>query len=179
MNELERIKELTKILDNANYEYYVLANPTLTDQEFDKYLRELESLEARHSEYDNPNSPTKRVGGMVIEKFQKIKHQIPMLSLPDVFSEEEIIAFDKRIRDAGITPEYVCELKIDGVSVSIRYENGIFKSGATRGDGITGEDISHNVRTIRSVPMHLKEDVSIEVRGEIYMPKESLVKVIL
>ena len=177
MNELERIKELTKILDNANYEYYVLANPTLTDQEFDKYLRELESLEARHSEYDNPNSPTKRVGGMVIEKFQKIKHQIPMLSLPDVFSEEEIIAFDKRIRDAGITPEYVCELKIDGVSVSLRYENGIFKSGATRGDGITGEDISHNVRTIRSVPMHLKEDVSIEVRGEIYMPKESLVKV--
>ena len=94
MNELERINELTKILDNANYEYYVLATPSLTDQEFDKYLRELEILEARHPEYDNTNSPTKRVGGMVIDKFKKIKHQIPMLSLPDVFSEEEIIKFD-------------------------------------------------------------------------------------
>ena len=176
MNEIERITELTKILDEANYEYYVLSNPSLSDQEFDKYLRELELLEARHPEYQNENSPTKRVGGMIIDKFKKIKHQIPMLSLPDVFNEEEIIAFDKRIRNEGITPEYVCELKIDGLSVSLRYENGNFISGATRGDGVTGEDITHNVRTIKTVPMRLKQDVTIEVRGEIYMPKESLIK---
>lgn len=176
MNEIERITELTKILDEANYEYYVLSNPSLSDQEFDKYLRELELLEARHPEYQNENSPTKRVGGMIIDKFKKIKHQIPMLSLPDVFNEEEIIAFDKRIRNEGITPEYVCELKIDGLSVSLRYENGNFISGATRGDGVTGEDITHNVRTIKTVPMRLKQDVTIEVRGEIYMPKDSLIK---
>ena len=176
MNELDRIEELTKLLEKANYEYYVLSNPSISDQEFDKYLRELELLEERHPEYQNENSPTKRVGGTIIDKFKKIKHQIPMLSLPDVFNEEEIIAFDKRIRNEGITPEYVCELKIDGLYVSLRYENGRFISGATRGDGVTGEDITHNVRTIKTVPMQLKQDVTIEVRGEIYMPKEALNK---
>ena len=174
MNPEERIKELVKILEKANYDYYVLANPTITDQEFDKYLRELEKLEEAHPEFASENSPTKRVGGEVIDKFKKIKHQIPMLSLPDVFSEEEIILFDERIRKSGYNPEYVCELKIDGLSVSLHYDNGVFKTGATRGDGITGEDITHNVRTIRTVPMNLKRPETIEVRGEIYMPREVL-----
>ncbi len=176
MNDLERIKYLTDILNKANYEYYVLDNPTISDQEFDKYLRELEELENKHPEYDNVNSPTKRVGGMVIDKFEKIKHNIPMMSLPDVFSIDEIIDFDSKIKAQGFNPEYVCELKIDGLSVSLHYENGVFKTGATRGDGVTGEDITHNVRTIKTVPMKLQKDISIEVRGEIYMSKKTLEK---
>lgn len=176
MNDLERIKYLTDILNKANYEYYVLDNPTISDQEFDKYLRELEELENRHPEYNNVNSPTKRVGGMVIDKFEKIKHNIPMMSLPDVFSIDEIIDFDSKIKAQGFNPEYVCELKIDGLSVSLHYENGVFKTGATRGDGVTGEDITHNVRTIKTVPMKLQKDISIEVRGEIYMSKKTLEK---
>ena len=172
----ERINWLRKNLEEANYNYYVLDNPTITDQEFDKYLRELETLETKYPELDDKNSPTKRVGGMVIDKFQKIRHQIPMLSLPDVFNEEEIEAFDERIRKEGFNPVYVCELKIDGLSVSLHYENGKFVSGATRGDGVIGEDITHNVRTIKTVPMTLKSPVTIEVRGEIYMGKETLSK---
>ena len=172
----QRMEELANILEEANYNYYVLDNPTITDQEFDSYLRELETLEEKYPEYADPNSPTKRVGGMVIDKFKKIKHQIPMLSLPDVFNEEEIIAFDERIRKSGFNPEYVCELKIDGLSVSLHYDNGVFITGATRGNGVVGEDITHNVRTIKTVPMKLKKDVTIEVRGEIYMPRETLAK---
>ena len=171
-----RIDELRNILNEANYNYYVLDNPTITDQEFDAYLRELENLEAKYPEYDDANSPTKRVGGMVIDKFSKITHKIPMLSLPDVFNEDEIREFDERIRKSGFNPEYVCELKIDGLSVSLRYENGKFISGATRGNGVEGEDITHNVRTIKTVPMIIKDNVSIEVRGEIYMGKETLAK---
>lgn len=179
MNEVEaklRIQELVKILDEANYNYYVLDTPTITDQEFDKYLRELEILEERYPQFVLKNSPTTRVGGMVIDKFQKITHSIPMLSLPDVFSEEEIVSFDERIRKSGVKPEYVCELKIDGLSVSIHYENGEFITAATRGNGVVGEDISHNVQTIKSVPMRLRDAVTIEVRGEIYMSRETLVK---
>jgi len=176
MEPQERIKELVKILEEANYNYYVLDNPTITDQEFDQLLRELEVLEEKYPEFASKNSPTKRVGGMVIDKFQKVTHTIPMLSLPDVFSEEEIVAFDERIRKSGIVPEYVCELKIDGLSVSLHYENGEFVTGATRGNGVVGEDISHNVRTIKSVPMKLRENTSIEVRGEIYMGRETLAK---
>lgn len=172
----QRILELVKILDEANYNYYVLDHPTITDQEFDQLLRELEVLEEKYPEYVHPNSPTKRVGGMVIDKFQKITHSIPMLSLPDVFSEEEIRDFDERIRKSGVNPEYVCELKIDGLSVSLHYDNGEFSTGATRGNGLIGEDISHNVRTIKSVPMRLRENISIEVRGEIYMSRETLLK---
>lgn len=179
MNSLDakkRIEELRKILDDANYEYYVLANPSITDQEFDKYLRELENLEKEFPEFDDVNSPTKRVGGLVIDKFNKVKHKLPMLSLPDVFNEEEIRAFDERIRKNGFKPEYVCELKIDGVSGSFHYENGILTTGVTRGDGTTGDDITHNVKTIKSLPLKLKSPVTIEVRGEIYMEKETLAK---
>lgn len=172
----KRIEELTNILNQANYEYYVLANPTLTDQEFDKYLRELENLEEEYPNLASPTSPTKRVGGEVIDKFKKIKHRIPMLSLPDVFSEEEIMAFDERIRKSGFNPEYVCELKIDGLSGSFHYEDGILLTGATRGDGVIGEDITHNVKTIRSIPLQLKDNTDIEVRGEIYMGRETLAK---
>ena len=172
----KRVIELTKILNDANYEYYVLANPTLTDQEFDKYMRELEEIEKEYPELADNNSPTKRVGGEVIDKFQKIKHKIPMLSLPDVFNEDEIREFDERLRKAGFSPEYVCELKIDGLSGSFHYENGKLITGATRGDGVIGEDITHNVKTIRSLPLTLKEPIDIEVRGEIFMPRETLAK---
>ncbi len=172
----KRIDELVKIIDEANYNYYVLVNPTITDQEFDQLLRELEVLEEKYPELASENSPTKRVGGTVIDKFKKVSHSIPMLSLPDVFSEEEIIAFDERIRKSGVNPEYVCELKIDGLSVSLHYDNGEFTTGATRGNGVIGEDISHNVRTIRTVPMRLRGSETIEVRGEIYMARETLAK---
>lgn len=175
MNEKKaRIDELTRILNEANYSYYVDANPTITDQEFDKYLRELERLEEEYPEFAHENSPTRRVGGEVIDKFKKVNHSIPMLSLPDVFSIDEIREFDDKIRKAGVTPEYVCELKIDGVSGSYHYENGVLSTGATRGDGTVGEDITHNVKTIKTLPLKLKENITIEVRGEIYMPKQVL-----
>ncbi len=170
----ERIEYLRKLLNNANYEYYVLDHPTLTDQEFDKYLRELEVLENNHPEFDSPLSPTKRVGGEVIDRFKKVRHKIPMLSLPDVFSIEEIEDFDTRIVKEHVEPTYVCEYKIDGLSVSLHYEKGELVFAATRGDGVVGEDITHNVRTIKSVPYTLKEPIDIEVRGEIYMPKKVL-----
>ena len=134
-NEVEqRILELRKILNKANYEYYVLDQSTLTDQEFDKYLRELENLEKAYPEFDSPNSPTKKVGGQVIDRFQKVKHQIPMLSLPDVFDISEIEAFHERVLKEGIKPTYVCEYKIDGLSVSLHYEKGELIFAATRGD---------------------------------------------
>lgn len=174
MNVEQRIKELTKILEDANYNYYVLANPTITDQEFDKYLKELEDLEKEYPSLASPNSPTQRVGGEVIDKFKKVRHSIPMLSLPDVFDEDEIKKFDERIKKSGFEPEYVCELKIDGLSGSFHYEDGILTTGLTRGDGVIGEDITHNVKTIKSLPLKLKENESIEVRGEIYMGKNTL-----
>ena len=171
-----RVEELTKILNEANYNYYVLDNPTITDQEFDKYLRELENLEKLYPNLAKNDSPTKRVGGEVIDKFNKITHKLPMMSLPDVFNEEEIREFDERIRKSGYDPEYVCELKIDGLSGSYHYENGILITGATRGDGIVGEDITHNVKTIKTLPLKLNKNINIEVRGEIYMAKETLAK---
>lgn len=171
-----RIEELVKLLNDANYNYFVLDNPTITDQEYDKYLRELINLEEKYPEYAQVDSPTKRVGGEVIDKFNKITHKIPMLSLGNVFNEDEVRDFDARIRKSGINPEYVCELKIDGLSVSLIYEHGILKSGATRGDGVVGEDITHNVKTIKAIPLKLNRDIDIEVRGEIYMDKETLTK---
>ena len=173
----KRIKELTGILNRANYEYYNLDNPSITDQEYDKYLRELINLEEKYPDLADPNSPTKRVGGEAIDKFNKVRHSIPMISLANVFNEEEIRDFDKRIRSAGFKPEYVCELKIDGLSVSLHYEHGKLKFAATRGDGVVGEDITHNVKTIKTVPLDLNRDIDIEVRGEIYMNKATLEKI--
>lgn len=177
MNIQKRIEELVNILNEANYNYYVLDNPTITDQEYDKYLRELVNLEEKYPEFVLFNSPTKRVGGEVLDKFEKINHKIPMLSLGNVFNEDEVRDFDAKIRKSGINPEYVCELKIDGLSVSLIYEHGILKSGATRGDGVVGEDITHNVKTIKVIPLKLKKDIDIEVRGEIYMDKDTLIKI--
>jgi len=177
MDPKTRIEELVKILNEANYNYYVLDNPTITDQEYDKYLREIISLEEKYPEYVLIDSPTKRVGGEVLDKFSKITHKIPMLSLGNVFNEEEVRDFDNKIKKTGINPEYVCELKIDGLSVSLLYENGILKSGATRGDGVVGEDITHNVKTIKVIPLKLNKEIDIEVRGEIYMEKETLTKI--
>lgn len=171
-----RIKELIEIIDRCNYEYYTLDNPSLTDQEYDRYMQELISLEEKYPEYKEKYSPTTRVGGSVLDKFNKVTHQIPMLSLGNVFNEEEILRFDERVRKEAPEVEYVCELKIDGLAVSLTYENGILTRGATRGDGITGEDITENVKTVKDVPLRLKRDVSIEVRGEIYMSKSSFNK---
>ena len=177
MNIKERVDELTKILNDANYNYYVKDDPTITDQEYDKYLRELEELEEKYPEYSYPDSPTKRVGGEVIDSFKKVTHVIPMMSLSDVFSEDEVVRFDERIKKEGFTPKYVCELKIDGLSVSLLYQKGKLVRAATRGDGVVGEDITHNVKTIKSVPLTLNKEIDIEVRGEIYMSKKSLKKV--
>ncbi len=176
-NEIEkRIAELTKILNEANYNYYVLDESKITDQEYDKYLKELTELEAMYPAYANENSPTKRVGGEVVSKFQKIVHEKPMLSLANVFNEEEIFDFDMRIKKEGVIPEYVCEYKIDGLGISLIYEHGVLVHGVTRGDGVTGEDVTHNVKTIKSIPLVLKEPISIEVRGEVFMHKKTLEK---
>ena len=177
MDIKKRVEELTNILNDANYKYYVLDEPTITDQEYDKYFRELEELEQKYKEFARDDSPTKRVGGEVLDSFKKVTHKIPMMSLSDVFSESEVVNFDERIKKEGIRPQYVCELKIDGLSVSLLYEHGKLVRAATRGDGVVGEDITHNVKTIKSVPLTLNEDIDIEVRGEIYMSKKSLEKV--
>lgn len=171
---MDRIDELVELLNEANYNYHTLDNPTITDQEYDKYLRELITLEEKYPEFVREDSPTMRIGGEVLDEFKKHTHKIPMMSLSNVFNEEEIRDFDKKIKKDSVSPEYVCELKIDGLSVSLNYENGKLVSAATRGDGVTGEDITNNVKTIKTVPLKLKKDISIEVRGEIYMPKKVL-----
>ncbi len=172
---MDRYNELVELITKANYEYHILDNPvTLTDAEYDNYLRELYKLEEEHPDWIREDSPTKKIGGVVLDKFMKVTHNIPMMSLADVFNEDEIREFDNRIKKEGIDPKYVCELKIDGLSVSLKYEKGILISGATRGDGVIGEDITHNVKTIKQVPLKLNKPVDIEVRGEIYMSKKTL-----
>ena len=172
-----RINELTDLLNDANYHYYIEDRSIITDQEFDKYLKELTELEMEYPVYKRSDSPTQRVGGNVLEGFEKVTHRIPMLSIEDVFNEEEIINFEKRIRREGYHPEYVCELKIDGLSVSAYYENGVLVRAATRGNGSVGDDITNNVKTIKSLPLKLKKNVTIEVRGEIYMSRDTLKKI--
>ncbi len=171
MDIKKRIDELVDIITEADYNYHTLDNPTISDQEYDKYLRELFDLEEQYPEYIREDSPTRRVGGKVLDEFKKITHKIPMMSLSNVFNESEIRDFDERIRKEGIIPEYVCELKIDGLSVSLIYEHGKLISGATRGDGVVGEDITENVKTIKTIPLKINKDIDIEVRGEIYMSK--------
>ena len=170
----KRYKELVDIINEADYNYHTLDKPTITDQEYDSYLRELFDLEYEHPELRTENSPTQRAGGKILEGFNKVEHKIPMLSLSNVFNESEIIDFDRKIKKEGIDPKYVCELKIDGLSVSLQYEKGKFVRAATRGNGVTGEDITENVKTIKQVPLTLTEPVDIEVRGEIYMSKKVL-----
>lgn len=173
----ERMDELIEIINEADYNYHTLDNPTITDQEYDKYLRELIEIEENHPTWVREDSPTQHAGGKIIEGFEKVTHKIPMMSLSDVFSESEVIAFDERIQKEGFHPEYVCELKIDGLSVSLLYEKGKLVRAATRGDGTIGEDITHNAKTIKVIPLKLKEEVDIEVRGEIFMNKKTLEKV--
>lgn len=169
----ERMQEIIDILNEANYNYYVLDNPTITDQEYDRYMQELIAIEEKYPELKKENSPTSRVGGTVIDEFKKVVHKVPMLSLSNVFNESEIVNFDERVRKEIHNPKYVLEPKIDGLSVSLYYEKGEFIKAATRGDGVTGEDITHNVLTIKNVPLKLKENIDIEVRGEIYMDKDT------
>ncbi len=168
-----RYHELVEKLKQANYEYYALDNPTLTDIEYDSLYDELVKIEEEHPDWIREDSPTRQVGGEIISKFEKVKHVTPLMSIADVFNEEELIDWDKKIRKQVGEVEYVCELKIDGLSVNLTYENGELIRAATRGDGQIGEDISHNVRTIKTIPRALKNKDSIEIRGEIYMPIKS------
>ncbi|MFC7687375.1 NAD-dependent DNA ligase LigA [Ureibacillus sp. GCM10028918] len=175
MNEIEkRIAELNKLLHEYGHAYYVLDNPLVPDAVYDQLLHELIALEKANPSLIYPDSPTNRVGGSPLQGFKKVTHTYPMLSLSNAFGEEDLRDFDRKIRQAiGDNFSYVCELKIDGLAISLRYENGVFVQGATRGDGTVGEDITANLRTIRAIPLRLKEPVTIEVRGEAYMPKKS------
>ena len=175
MDEKQEIQSLRRELEQANYEYYVLDNPSMSDYDFDHKLRRLEELEAAHPELVTPDSPTQRVGGKVADGFQEVRHRIPLESLQDVFSVEELEEFDQRMQEAlpeGV--EYDVEPKVDGLSVALEYENGLFVRGATRGDGQVGEDVTENLRTIPSIPLRLPEALpALIVRGEVFMPKKS------
>ena len=171
-----RIQELTEIINKANHDYYTLDNPTITDQEYDRYMEELQRLEEEYPQYKKVDSPTQRVGSEVISEFKKVTHEIPMLSLGDIFNEDEIIEFDEKVKKVVPNPKYVAELKIDGLSVSLLYRNGELVRAATRGDGVVGEDITHNAKTIKDIPLRIKKPIDIEVRGEIYMSKASFKK---
>ena len=172
----KRIEELVNILNEASRNYYELDMPTITDQEYDDLYRELENLEEKYPELIHPDSPTKRVGGKVIDEFLKVEHKVPMMSLGDIFNEDEVLEFDQRIKKTIKNPKYVCELKIDGLSVSLLYKDGKLVRGATRGNGVVGEDITHNVETIKNIPLKIDFMDELEVRGEIYMPKKSFIK---
>lgn len=173
-NAEAKVKELHNLLNQYGYEYYVLDKPSVPDAEYDRLLKELVELENEHPQLKTADSPTQRVGGEILDMFEKVEHQTPMLSLGNAFNEEDLRSFDRRVRQtAGENLSYVCELKIDGLAVALKYEDGLFIQGATRGDGTIGEDITVNLRTIRSIPLRLSEPVSIEVRGEAFMPGRS------
>lgn len=170
----ERVDALRAQLNQYAYEYYVKDEPSVEDAVYDKLYRELEDLEKEYPDLVTPDSPTQRVGGRVLAGFEKVTHEVTMYSLSDVFSKEEIIQFDERVKKAvGGPVSYCCELKIDGLAISLRYEEGRFVQGATRGDGTVGENITENLKTVKSIPLRLQEPLTIEVRGECYMPKES------
>ncbi len=173
-NLMQKIKELRKSLEYHAHKYYVEDAPEISDYEYDRMYRELQELEAAHPEYDDPASPTKRVGGQALDKFEKVQHTVPLGSLTDVFSFEELKAY---LKTAGENDEYSVEAKIDGLSVALRYENGKFVRGATRGDGIIGEDVTANLRTVMSIPLTIPYEGVLEVRGEVYMPRSSFERV--
>ncbi|MBO1206868.1 MULTISPECIES: NAD-dependent DNA ligase LigA [Staphylococcus] len=168
-----RVNELHQLLNQYSYEYYVQDNPSVPDSEYDKLLHELIEIETNHPEYQTVDSPTVRVGGAAQSTFEKVNHDTPMLSLGNAFNEEDLRKFDQRVREQIGKIEYMCELKIDGLAVSLKYENGRFVQGLTRGDGITGEDITENLRTIHAIPLKINEPRTFEVRGEAYMPRKS------
>jgi DNA ligase (NAD+) len=170
----KRVKELHNLLNQYGYEYYVLDNPSVPDAEYDALLNELIRLEEQFPSLKTNESPSQRIGGEILDMFSKVQHRKPMLSLGNAFNEADLRDFDRKVRAViGDNFSYVCELKIDGLAVSLRYENGLFEQGATRGDGTTGEDITANLKTIRSIPLRLNQPVSLEVRGEAFMPKKS------
>jgi len=172
-----RIQELRDLLNEYNYQYYVLDAPTVPDSEYDRLMQELMKLEEQFPELITPNSPTQRVGGEPLDAFEKVEHAVPMLSLSNAFNEQDLRDFDRRVRErVGSNVAYVCELKIDGLAVALTYENGEFVQGATRGDGTIGEDITNNLKTIRSIPLTLRKRVNLEVRGEVFMPKRSFLQ---
>ena len=166
-----RIRELEKLLEYHNNLYYNNDEPEISDMEYDKLLRELEDLEKQFPEYKSSDSPTMHVGGKALSKFSSVTHSVPMESLQDVFSKEELVEFDNRVRSAlGEDYEYVVELKIDGLSVALEYNNGSFQRGSTRGDGLVGEDVTLNLKTIKDIPDKINKNIpSLEVRGEVYM----------
>ncbi|MGG4000305.1 NAD-dependent DNA ligase LigA [Anoxybacillus kestanbolensis] len=172
----KQIAELREQIEKHNYAYYVLDQPSISDAEYDELMRKLMELEEQYPQYKTPDSPSQRVGGAPLEAFQKVTHRVPMLSLSNAFNEGDLRDFDRRVRQEVGDVRYVCELKIDGLAVSLRYEDGYFVQGATRGDGTTGEDITENLKTIRSLPLRLRKQVTIEVRGEAYMPRKSFEK---
>ncbi|MGG5252450.1 NAD-dependent DNA ligase LigA [Neobacillus sp. SM06] len=170
----QKVIELRNLVNQYGYEYYVLDQPSVPDAEYDRLMNELLALEEQFPELTSPDSPTQRVGGTVLDMFEKVEHRTPMLSLANAFNDQDLRDFDRRIRQiVGDDVSYVCELKIDGLAVSLKYEDGLFVQGATRGDGTIGEDITSNLRTIKSIPLRLRENVTIEVRGEAFMPKRS------
>lgn len=175
-NIKSRVNELHDLLNQYGYEYYVQDNPSVPDSEYDKLLRELIDIEEAHPEFKSPDSPTVRVGGEVQSSFEKVNHDTPMLSLGNAFNEHELRRFDQRIREQVGSVEYMCELKIDGLAVSLKYVEGRFVQGLTRGDGTTGEDITENLRTIHAIPLKINEPLSFEVRGEAYMPRSSFIR---
>ena len=172
-DELQQIADLRRQLNEWNYQYYVLDDPTVPDYEYDRALRSLEELEALHPETVTPDSPTQRVGGEALTSFAPVRHPVPLESLQDVFSDEEMLEFVARISAGTDDAVFVVEPKVDGLSVALEYENGVFVRGATRGDGQTGEDVTENLRTIKSIPVRLEgAPERLIVRGEVFMPKK-------
>ena len=177
MEPKERIGELTRLLNQAGYQYYVLDDPQMQDFEYDQLLRELETLEAQYPQWKQPDSPTQRVGGAALSKFEKVTHAVPLMSLQDVFSMEELEDFLTKILEQHPGTAFSVEPKVDGLSVALEYENGLFVRGATRGDGVVGEDVTENLKTIPSIPMAIPNaPARLIVRGEVFMPKESFRK---
>ncbi len=177
MDHKTQAEQLRGALNEHNYRYYVLDAPTISDFEYDKMLRQLEELEAAHPELITPDSPTQRVGGKALDSFQQVTHRVPLQSLQDVFSPDELLDFDRRVRESADSPEYLLEPKVDGLSVALEYVDGVFVQGATRGDGQVGEDVTENLRTIKSIPMKLNDaPSSLIVRGEVYMPRKTFEK---
>ena len=170
---MERMEEIVELLNKYNYEYYTLDSPSVSDAEYDRLMQELIVLEKKYPDKILPNSPTQKIGGEIISEFDKVVHNVRMFSLGNVFNEDEILDFDKKIKKIIHNVEYVAELKIDGMGVSLEYRNGVLYQASTRGDGTVGEDITHNVKTIKSIPLKLNENVDIVIRGEIYMSKKS------
>jgi DNA ligase (NAD+) len=179
----QRVEKLRAELNHHNYLYYVEAKPTVSDQQYDRLMRELTELEAAHAELASPDSPTQRVGGEPIDSFRTVKHSVPMMSIDNTYDEGEVRAFDERMKKnlGGEQPAYVLEPKVDGVSGSLRYEDGVLVLAATRGDGRAGDDITAQARTIQSIPLRLAGDGNIprilEVRGEIFMPNDVFQKI--